>query len=71
MLVSWLTQSCLVFAFRAWLGGEEVINSYCRKLAVDGAKRLAEVMGTRVLDESGELTLNMVNRLALAASHQS
>ncbi|TFK94025.1 PLP-dependent transferase [Polyporus arcularius HHB13444] len=49
-----------VFAFRAWLGGEEVINSYCRKLAVDGAKRLAEVMGTRVLDESGELTLNML-----------
>ncbi|RPD59984.1 PLP-dependent transferase [Lentinus tigrinus ALCF2SS1-7] len=50
-----------VFAFRQWLGGEEAINGYCSKLAVEGGKRLAEVMKTQVLDESGELTLNMPN----------
>ncbi|KAI0714319.1 hypothetical protein C8T65DRAFT_726695 [Cerioporus squamosus] len=49
-----------VFAFRQWLGGEEAINGYCRQLAIDGAKMLVEVMGTRALDESGELTLNML-----------
>ncbi|KAI0775301.1 PLP-dependent transferase [Trametes elegans] len=48
-------------AFREWLGGEKAINNYCHQLALDGRKRLAEVMGTRVLDESGELTLNMPN----------
>ncbi|KAI0649148.1 PLP-dependent transferase [Trametes meyenii] len=48
-------------AFREWLGGEKAINGYCHQLALDGSKRLAEVLGTRVLDESGELTLNMPN----------
>nr|AUN37957.1 L-cysteine desulfhydrase 1 [Ganoderma lucidum] len=49
-------------AFREWLGGEKAIYEYCHKLAVDGAKRLAEVLGgTRVLDESGELTTTMSN----------
>ncbi|KAH9939510.1 PLP-dependent transferase [Amylocystis lapponica] len=49
--------------FRKWLGGEKVINAYCHKLAVDGAKRLAEIFGTRVMDETGELTLNLSNVL--------
>ncbi|KAI9057288.1 PLP-dependent transferase [Trametes sanguinea] len=49
--------------FREWLGGEKAINDYCHKLALDGGRRLAEVMGTRVLDEDGELTLNMPNVL--------
>lgn len=60
-----------MFAFREWLGGEEAINGYCHKLALEGGKRLAEVMGTRVLDESGELTLNMVSCLALLHDSQS
>lgn len=49
--------------FRKWLGGEEVINSYCRDLALQGGKRVAEIMGTRLMDESeGNVqTLNMVN----------
>lgn len=47
-------------AFREWLGGEKTIDAYCHQLALDGGKRLAEVMGTRVLDESGELTVHMV-----------
>ncbi|KAI0833344.1 PLP-dependent transferase [Trametes gibbosa] len=48
-------------AFREWLGGETAIYEYCHKLALDGGKRLAEVMQTRVLDEDGELTVNMPN----------
>ncbi|PCH39756.1 PLP-dependent transferase [Wolfiporia cocos MD-104 SS10] len=49
--------------FREWLGGEKKINDYCRSLALAGGKRLAEVMGTTIMDSpnSGELTLNMVN----------
>ncbi|KAI0028988.1 PLP-dependent transferase [Vararia minispora EC-137] len=49
--------------FRAWLGGEHKINDYCRSLVLAGAKRLAELLGTRVMDSSadGELTLNMAN----------
>jgi len=53
--------------FRASLGGEAKINEYCHSLALLGGKRLAEVMGTRVMEsvpEDGgedELTLNMVN----------
>jgi len=49
--------------FRKWLGGESVINDYCHKLALDGGKKLAKVMGTKVMDEDGALTLNMVNVL--------
>ncbi|KAL4261012.1 Pyridoxal phosphate-dependent transferase [Pleurotus pulmonarius] len=57
--------------FRAWLGGEEKINEYCHKLAIDGGKRLAEVLGTRVMDPDGSLTLNMVNvELPLSGSIQ-
>ncbi|KAH9902928.1 PLP-dependent transferase [Cubamyces lactineus] len=55
-------------AFRHWLGGEKVINDYCHKLALEGGKRLAEVMGTQVMDETGELTLNMVSMRVLRLS---
>ncbi|KAI0653063.1 PLP-dependent transferase [Cubamyces menziesii] len=48
-------------AFREWLGGEKVINDYCHKLALDGGRRLAQILGTRLMDETGELTLNMTN----------
>ncbi|KAI8971277.1 PLP-dependent transferase [Trametes punicea] len=47
-------------AFREWLGGEKVINDYCHKLALEGGRRLAIILGTRLMDETGELTLNMV-----------
>jgi len=47
--------------FREWLGGEEKIYEYCHKLALEGGARLAEVMGTKVIDPDGEFTLTMVN----------
>ncbi|KAG5641881.1 hypothetical protein DXG03_004021 [Asterophora parasitica] len=47
--------------FRNWLGGEHKINEYSHALALEGGKRLAEILGTRVMDPDGELTLNMVN----------
>ncbi|THH33200.1 hypothetical protein EUX98_g987 [Antrodiella citrinella] len=49
--------------FRNWLGGEHKINAYCHDLAVKGGIRLADVLDTNILDESGELTLNMTNVL--------
>ncbi|TFK37412.1 pyridoxal phosphate-dependent transferase [Crucibulum laeve] len=47
--------------FRNWLGGEEKINNYCHSLALEGGQRLAKILGTRVIDPNGDLTMNMVN----------
>ncbi|KAJ7446112.1 PLP-dependent transferase [Mycena latifolia] len=47
--------------FRAWLGGEEAINGYCHDMAMRGGAHLASLFGTRVMDETGEFTCNMVN----------
>ena len=49
-------------AFRRWLGGEAAINAYCHDLAMKGGKRLAQLLGTKVMDETGELTLSMVRQ---------
>ncbi|KAJ7735967.1 PLP-dependent transferase [Mycena metata] len=47
--------------FREWLGGEDAINNYCHNMAVRGGAHLASLLGTRVMDETGEFTLSMVN----------
>ncbi|KAI0041920.1 PLP-dependent transferase [Auriscalpium vulgare] len=47
--------------FRQWLGGEHKINEYCHSVAVAGGKALAQRLGTSLLDEADEFTLNMVN----------
>ncbi|PPQ88741.1 hypothetical protein CVT25_008548 [Psilocybe cyanescens] len=47
--------------FRHWMGGEEKINAYCHDLALKGGQLMAKILGTRVMDPAGELTLNMVN----------
>ncbi|KAJ7058023.1 pyridoxal phosphate-dependent transferase [Mycena amicta] len=47
--------------FRDWLGGEAKINEYCHDMAMRGGAHLAALLGTRVMDESGEFTLSMVN----------
>ncbi|KAJ7258089.1 PLP-dependent transferase [Mycena haematopus] len=46
---------------RQWLGGEDAINSYCHDMAMRGGAHLASLFGTRVMDETGEFTCNMVN----------
>lgn len=53
--------------FRTWIGGEEAINTYCHDLAIAGGKKLAETMGTKVMDADGELTVNMVRRSSSSA----
>ena len=47
--------------FRQWLGGEQKINDYCRSLALAGGKLLSQLLGTPLMDPTGELTLNMTN----------
>ncbi|KAF8485925.1 PLP-dependent transferase [Russula ochroleuca] len=55
--------------FRQWLGGEQKINDYCRSLALSGGKLLSRLLGTSLLDPTGEFTLNMTNvELPLAPS---
>lgn len=49
--------------FRAWLGGEKAINAYCHDLALRGGRRLAELLGTELMDPEGEFTANMVRLL--------
>ncbi|KAG5221652.1 PLP-dependent transferase [Salix suchowensis] len=53
---------CAAMDFREKIGGEQAINAYCHKLALEGGRRLASVLGGCALDESPstELTLNMV-----------
>lgn len=47
--------------FRQWLGGEQKINDYCHSLALSGGRLLSRLLGTPLLDPTGEFTLNMVN----------
>jgi hypothetical protein len=51
--------------FRQWLGGEHKINEYTHNLAIAGGKRLADLLGTSVMDPEGDLTLNMVRTCSL------
>lgn len=53
-------RSIAALEFREWLGGERKINAYCHDLALDGGRKLAELLGTSVLDQDGEFTANMV-----------
>ncbi|KAI0267546.1 PLP-dependent transferase [Russula aff. rugulosa BPL654] len=55
--------------FRQWLGGEEKIHDYCHSLALSGGERLSQLLGTSLMDPTGEFTLNMTNvELPLAPS---
>ncbi|KAL0954146.1 hypothetical protein HGRIS_005283 [Hohenbuehelia grisea] len=55
--------------FRKWLGGEEKINEYCHRLAIEGGQLLANILGTSVMDPDGSFTANMVNvELPLSSS---
>lgn len=55
--------------FRQWLGGEQKIHDYCHSLALAGGNRLSRLLGTSLMDMTGEFTLNMTNvELPLAPS---
>ncbi|TRM67885.1 pyridoxal phosphate-dependent transferase [Schizophyllum amplum] len=65
-LADWLAYMSIVPAlnFRRQIGGDEKINTYCHALAVKGGLRVAEILGTEVLDSpkgDGELVANMAN----------
>lgn len=48
--------------FRNWLGGEDAIIAYNHKLAFEGTKRMAEIMGTDMMyPEDTGFELSMVN----------
>jgi hypothetical protein len=47
--------------FRQWLGGEQKINDYCHSLALAGGTLLSQLLGTPLLDSTGDFTLNMTN----------
>ncbi|KZP01385.1 PLP-dependent transferase [Calocera viscosa TUFC12733] len=49
--------------FLASLGGEVRINAYCHTLALQGGALVAEILGTSLLDPTGEWTANMTNVL--------
>ncbi|TFY59312.1 hypothetical protein EVJ58_g5855 [Rhodofomes roseus] len=57
---AWTATIDLVPQLSVTPGGEEVINAYCHQLAIAGGKGLAEILGTEVLDVTGELTRNMI-----------
>ena len=44
-------------AWRESIGGEDAIITYCQTLALEGGKRMAEILGTEILDnKTGTLT---------------
>lgn len=47
--------------FRSWLGGEHKIHEYTHDLALKGGKRVAEILGTSVMDPDGSVTVSMTN----------
>jgi hypothetical protein len=55
------TQGRSALSFRKWLGGEAKINAYTHNLAMKGGEKLAEILGTQVMGNAEEITLNMVS----------
>ncbi|KAE9400171.1 PLP-dependent transferase [Gymnopus androsaceus JB14] len=58
--VPYISASCAL-DFREWLGGEADINDYCHRIALEGGRRLASILGTEIIDQTQgyEFTLNM------------
>ncbi|KAG8839491.1 hypothetical protein FRC20_006014 [Serendipita sp. 405] len=49
--------------FRKELGGEDRIRSYCHGLAREGGSKMAEILGTELMDKDDKFTANMVDVL--------
>ncbi|PVF97291.1 PLP-dependent transferase [Serendipita vermifera] len=47
--------------FREKIGGEKRIQDYCHRVARDGGKRMAQILGTKLMDERDEFTACMVD----------
>ena len=56
-----LTRKLVAIKFREWIGGAAKIYAYCHDLAVKGGRMLADKFGTRLMDEDGEFTAQMVS----------
>lgn len=53
------------FDFREFCGGEERINDYCHRLAIEGGEAVARMLGTETMrnpEGEGELVANMVRQ---------
>ncbi|KAF5343362.1 hypothetical protein D9757_015078 [Collybiopsis confluens] len=50
----------IALEFRQFLGGEQRIVNYCHSLAVQGGRRLAEILGTEIMCSTGEDPLELV-----------
>lgn len=51
----------LALDFREKIGGEVKIQEYCHRLAREGGKRVAEILGTQLLDPDDRFTASMVS----------
>lgn len=58
-------------AFREDIGGEKTIGAYCHFLALHAGRRMAEIWGTRVMDEDGSLTAHMVRPASRESNAES
>jgi hypothetical protein len=54
--------------FRERIGGERKIQEYCHRIALQGGRKAAEILGTDLMDERDEFTASMV-RLESFISH--
>ncbi|CAI2167619.1 4213_t:CDS:2 [Funneliformis geosporum] len=56
--------------FRKKIGGEEKIRNYCKKLAIEGGKKIASILGTEIIGPENVIQ-NMVNiRLPILVSNK-
>lgn len=46
--------------FRERIGGESKIQEYCHRVALEGGRKAAEILGTELIDEQDEFTASMV-----------
>jgi hercynylcysteine S-oxide lyase len=49
---------------REKIGGEDKIRDYCHRLAREGGRKMAEILGTELQDEEDQFTASMVCILA-------
>lgn len=53
----------LALDFRETIGGEAKIQEYSHRLAREGGKKVAEILGTEMLDKDDQFTASMVSAI--------